>query len=132
MRSLLVSVMVLILAANARRSRWDMWEDKKDTDTDEAGGLQFPVGAFEPREATVDAIVRDPLENRSKLPVDMLMAEFDDEYIPKFLEWQNIYGDGGRRNWRQTRRAFSNWKRANEVIKQSFYDAIGKSEATVL
>ena len=86
MRNFFVSVLMLVVAVDARRAR----RERQTTSTDSDDG---PPAAFTACTNNDDAtIVADPRKNHSKLPIDMLMAENDDEVLDSYLKWKGIYG----------------------------------------
>ena len=123
MRDLFV-VLMLVVAVDARRAR----EDRMST----SASIKKPPASFMPyTESKDDLVVKNPKETHSKLPIDMFMAEFEEEELEFYLKWKATYGDGGNDVKKLSDQAeqFNNWKATNEKVKASFYASQGKAHA---
>jgi hypothetical protein len=123
MRDLFV-VLMLVVAVDARRAR----DDRMST----SASTKKPPASFIPyTESKDDVVVKNPKETHSKLPIDMFMAEYEEEELEFYLKWKATYGDGGNDVKKLSDQAeqFNNWKATNEEVKASFYASQGKAHA---
>ena len=87
MRNFFVSVLMLVVAVDARRAR------RERETTSASSSDDGPPTAFTACSQDDDAVVvTNPRATHSKLPIDMLMAEDEDEELDNYMKWKSIYG----------------------------------------